>query len=622
MAIPFVGRAAELRVIADAAHRVQHDRKSTAVMLVGLPGAGKTRLLSEARDHHPIRRQYSVVGYEPERQVPLAAASEFLRAIVRAEPGGPLAAALADVSNAGQEPIRIFEAAHQAFERAGPVLIVVDDLQWVDDLSVALCHYLIRSSVGGRSPIGLIVASRPTEASEVMAASLAKGLADPGAVIVSELGPLGRDDGMRLVRSVLPESDRDGAEAIWAMAAGSPFWLEAIARSRAGDNDLDRSIEVRLQRLGFDPAAMIAALAVVGRPVHLRHISELEGWSSKRAQAAADQLVGRGLATRLGQDLEVSHDLIRAAAYRATPANDRRRLHRRWAEMLEAEAGDDVAALRAALEHRRAAAMPTIDLALRLASSLKRRWLGAAGLASLILIADEVERTDPRWLVLGGAVAGLASEVGDHRLALVRWSRLADACPPGPARVTALLSAARSAFELRDLAAARSLTDRGRAERPMSADAIQFDALEAQIVMWLEHRVADGWLLARRAVLAARRLARSAGGIALLDTEERRAVVAALLVGIESAVQADDALRCLRLAREYADVTRGFDEAAHLQALRFEGIALRLSGRPAEAVPLFQAAWDEARRRSLPMVAVEVGFALANALTEAAEPVA
>ena len=617
MGRPFVGRATELEAIARAGRQALRGSGPTAVLLVGEPGSGKTRLLAEARSRHPIRRQLGVAGYQPEREVPLAAAADLLRTLVGADPTGPLAAFLGDPSTAGQEPLRVFEAAHRALERLGPVLVTIDDLQWVDDLSLALCHYLVRAAAGGRRPVGLIVASRPGPAWDSMAASLRGILSDEGAATILGLEPLARDEAVWLVQALAPGVDRDRAASLWQLAAGSPFWLEAMARSETGEVDLGHAIGIRLRSLGADPATVLAALAVVARPSPVPHIGELTGWPLGRVEAAAADLVARGVATQAGETLRVAHDLIRDQVYAELPTEARQRLHRRWATTLEAESGDDIGALREALEHRRLGDMPTLDLAIRLVTLPRRRWLGRDGLALLAGIADDADPSDPRRVVLEEAVASLGAELGDHRLALGRWWRVANARPSGPDRVRALLGAGRSAFELRDRDVARSLVAEARAEAPKGASAILLDVLDAQVAMWLEHRVPDAWGIARRAVRSAQRLTVKVGGMQRLDADVRDALIAAHFVGTEAALVADDRRSALRLARRWTEATRGYDEAAHLHALILEGSALRTNGRPREALPRLRLAWDEARRRYLPVAAVEAGYLLAMAHFEA-----
>lgn len=91
MAAKFVGRDDELAVIADlGAKRAGRAHRPRAVLVTGEPGIGKSRLLLEGRDLLPTLRKLDVVGYEPERQVPLAAARGLLHELdaLPGDPGG------------------------------------------------------------------------------------------------------------------------------------------------------------------------------------------------------------------------------------------------------------------------------------------------------------------------------------------------------------------------------------------------------------------------------------------------------------------------------------------------------------------------------------------------------
>ena len=63
------------------------------------------------------------------------------------------------------ESLRIFEAAHRALSRLTPALLVVDDAQWADDLSLSLCHYLLRAALDTGQGLAVFVATRPSAAS-------------------------------------------------------------------------------------------------------------------------------------------------------------------------------------------------------------------------------------------------------------------------------------------------------------------------------------------------------------------------------------------------------------------------------------------------------------------------
>ena len=614
MSVPFVGRAAELDRIRALSRAITVDRRPSAILFVGEPGLGKTRLLSEARSAIGVRHGLAVVGYEPERNVPLAAAAELLRTLMRADPGGRLSELLTEPAQiAALEPIRVFEAAHRASERLLPFVITVDDLQWVDELSLALCHYLLRAAVAGRQAVGFVAMSRPSPVVGSFPDALRHIFADTGDFAVEELAPLERDDAIRLVRALAPDLRTERAAQLWSQAAGSPFWLGLLAGSR-GDHSADHVLDLRLRYAAPDAAELVALLTVGGRPVTIDEIATLEGWPEQRVEAAIDELISGGLATLTGHSVTLVHDLVRAAADQRLSAETRRRLHRAWAEALEAIAEGDLGTLRSALEHRRAAGMPTVDLALRLVRNPRRRWLGVEGLALVGAIADEAETSDGPVQDLRQATAALAAELGEDRTAYERWTLLSDELAPGPARERALLGAARAAYELNLDGASRVAIERARAEATRSADRIALDALESEVLIWLQDRPRDGWPLARRAAAEAQRFADTNGGMDRLPTDDRRAMIDALRVAFTAAIQ-DDQWRVVGdMADAYVGAARGFDGAEEIRALLASGSAASIRGEPRKALVARQRAWEESRRRVYPSLSVEAGFPFANSL--------
>ncbi len=462
----FVGRRNELASLGEIAATAARGDVAAAVV-VGDPGSGKSRLLAEIADHAEPAHRFYVIGYEPERQVPLASAADLLRGLSEVTTAGrQLGSLVFDAGDEGSalEPVRIFEAAHRIFGVIGPALVFLDDLQWLDDLSLALCHYLVRAAETGGSPLGLIAVSRPSANSTSFAGSLGQVLPAERLAQI-ELGPLASDEALELVNALVPRIGETAARELAAKSGGSPFWLEALVHTAGSEADAGHLVTPRLRGTSADAGSVLALLAVAARPLALADAAVLNEWTAERCGHAARELVARGVAVESGGTVRLAHDLIRAAAARELPPERGVDVHRRVAEWLARIAGTDVRRLREALAHRHAAGLPSLDLAVRLVRSPQRTLLGDEGLELLVTIADESQPRDETVLALNEEIAALASALARHDVALERRLLLAERAPDPRLRARALLEASRSAFALDDRDGAQTYLGRARAEQ-------------------------------------------------------------------------------------------------------------------------------------------------------------
>ena len=618
----FVGRIDELAALAQTADAALRSEVAAAIVL-GDPGSGKSRLLGEAAARAEVPNQFRVVGFEPESAVPLAAASEFLQGLAAATQHGrqleELVFGAPPEEASPLEPVRVFEVAHRAFRPIGPALVLVDDLQWLDDLSLALCHYLVRAAEAEGEPLALIVATRPSSAAASFSASI-RHLLPPEHVRELELGPLDVAEALELVKELAPRLGDDAARAVAARSGGSPFWLEALARSGGAEVDADRLVTARLRGGSADAATLLAVLAIAARPVALADAAELSSWDEARTRQAARELIERGVGVESAGVLRLAHDLIRDAVVREIPDEQRTRLHGRVGEWLVETAGDDVRRLREALGHRHAAGLESLDLANRLVRAPRRKLLGDDGLALLVTIADEADAFDEAALDLNEEIASLALALGRHDVALERNLLLADRRSDPVARARALLEAARSSFALnrnRTSAFALEESDRTRSYLAQAREIgagddlleLELDVQQATVDMWTYRNEAAGRALAHE---TAARAQRRFG----VDERARRVYVEALRVAYEAALQEDDPQAMALAAEQRAAVARSFDEEEHLTALLASARAFRRMGRITEALERSERVYREARARVFPRLTVDAGYWLATFLVQ------
>src|SRR5467141_4092228 len=541
----FVGRRVELALLDSVCSKANADNRPAAALISGVPGSGKSRLLAELRSRRRATHVLTVVGYESAFQVPLGAAANLLRELGKVSDAGETLREFLfgpnPVDDRSLEPLRLFEAARRALlGLEGSILLVADDLQWVDDLSLALCSYLIRSAAEEEIPFAVVAATRPTSRGLAFQDSLIKDLGEDR-VSTIDLGPLEPDEGVQLIRQLGPRLSAQRVAELWTQSKGSPFWLGFLARI-GEEHDLADYIATRQRGLRRDAARMLALLCVGSRPLKTSELEAVMEWDHARTDQAIADLERSGRAVVHGVAVGLGHDLIRTSAMAQLSAPSRRELHAQLATWLERQAGADVQLLHEALVHRREAGLDANELALRVLQSPRRRLLGRDGLQELARIADSGGLSEPIAIALQLAVAQLASELGEQQIALDRWTALVSSVSDRTLRATAYLAASHAAvriierreeaFPLLELAAKESSDD--------SVLIVEIASHRATLLQVVGRRGEEG----RNAAFQAAEKARQLWGDppAEITSRERDAYVAALQSAFDSSVVEEDGI--------------------------------------------------------------------------------
>jgi DNA-binding CsgD family transcriptional regulator len=614
---PFIGRDEEVRALRALVTGSRRAGAPTAALIAGEPGSGKTRLLREIlRDVDP-RRTVTVAGFEPIESIPLAAVADLIRRLTAVPDHGPRLEALVFGSGLprAQTGLPVFEATHRAAAAFGPLIVSVDDLQWLDGQSIALLHYLVRSAEATRHPLVVLAASRPSSGAAAFSDALVAALPDSRRQAI-QLHGLPREDGVELLQAIDGRLDREAAEDLWRRAEGSPFWLEALARHR-GANDAIELVADRLRALSADAGALLNGLAIGGRPFARDELAKVMDWPSARLDHAAGELVGRGLAVSERGVIRLAHDLIREAAAEVIPADARRDLHKRLARRLQASAGDDLRLLAEALDHRAAGGLQTAELAIRVLRSPQRRLLGNGDLQRLASIADSLPPGSAEQLTIDRELGKLAGILGEQSVSLRHWLRAAGSDPDPKARQRAAWEAALAASRLSRPADARAFLDEALRLAPDEAEGMtRIEALRAEVALWLDHDTDAGAAAATRALAAALEMAARARGIDRLSADARYAYLSALLAGIGAAMQQERFDDGRRLNEESLAVARNLDEETLVEALLRGGFSLRALGAIVEAEAQYREAWEIAHRAVLPFAMIDAGIGLARVLRD------
>ena len=380
---PLVGRREEVARIGDALD-IAAGRRGRTLVLLGEAGIGKSRLIEELAALGAQKGAPIFVGrcHETEQVLPFGPWVEILRAALsdvnlhaigdvwRTE----LARLLPEAAEPGAAPygpvddhLRLFGAVVRVIElaaAASPVVLVVEDVHWADEMSVRLLGFIARRV---RALPVLVAATARTE--DLMDAPLLRRLlaelrthAD---VTTIELGALTEAETLALIdvlgRTSIPANVRDAVgQQVWTLSRGNPFVaVETIRAAHEGQRfetvrlelpeRVREAIAGRLERLGPLARDLVAAGAVIGREFDFSLARLAAGLEERHAAEGVEELVRRRVLHGVGERLDFTHDRIRAVAYAGLLPPRRALLHSAVARAIEQLHADRLDAHHAAL---------------------------------------------------------------------------------------------------------------------------------------------------------------------------------------------------------------------------------------------------------------------------------
>ena len=334
LAWPMIGRAAALRVLAEAIA----DDQGGGVLVTGNAGVGKTRLVDELVVH--LERTGSSVaranGHPEIHGIPLASFAHLLPADVAksAGPGGTLDRGI------------VFHAARHALQTSagdGRPVLVVDDADQIDDLSNALLASLVLS----RSVVAVL--TMRTEGGPTPFDRLVKD----GHLRRIDLEPLEPENVETLLHRVLGgPMVAECVDELVSSAMGNPGVLRQLVESTLDDGTLIEHDGVWRLTGRLRPTASMREL-VAHRLTDLggehRHVSEVLAVAGRLGLDVLVGLVGdepiedlerRGLVTvrtsRRRTDIELAHPLFGEVVSADMPLTRGRRIRRELADALDA----------------------------------------------------------------------------------------------------------------------------------------------------------------------------------------------------------------------------------------------------------------------------------------------
>jgi DNA-binding SARP family transcriptional activator/tetratricopeptide (TPR) repeat protein len=362
--VPLVGRSAEVASLNQTLATTLTGR-SAAVMVVGVPGIGKSAVAQQLLTSSGMRGWRSVVvGLQPsDRHRPLALFVDLFSAMLRM-PGalGCDPASLTQLQRLTEHAVHDESASQKSQEaeavqdriRAaavdllgavcdeGPLVVLLEDLHWIDDESTRLLQHLVAQSRD--LPLLWLMTARP----EARYAPLREALPDE-LVRGIRLGPLPPTDAITLYRALAngagPLDETIVREIADGVTGGNPLFIREVAQHVAHTgsaaslpSSLRALIRDRVERLQPLAQHVLDTCAVLGRYSSVPRVASVLEIGTAGLLACIDELAALGiLGAGEGANALALHDLWQEELLSSLKPASRQLLHHRCGEVLEEE---------------------------------------------------------------------------------------------------------------------------------------------------------------------------------------------------------------------------------------------------------------------------------------------
>jgi serine/threonine protein kinase/tetratricopeptide (TPR) repeat protein len=345
--IQLIDRVEEIRLLREAVDRTVRGGGGV-VVLHGEAGIGKTRLTRELGAYARLRGMQVLYGRCPalfrmDGVPPYVLWSEVIRdylqlcvpeqlyKVIGYYPGEvcklvpEIKQKLGNVPKSlplspEQERDRLFEAISQFvinISREAPLLIVLDDLQWTDQTSLLLLHYLARGIYG--ESLLLLGAYRDTDVDEKH--PLSPVLEELNRERLLQSAPLKRmsfNDVSEMIKQILEEEDipREFCELVYDKTRGNPFFVEEVIKSLKEEDVIYREkskwrirevskvefpetvksvIKARIGRLNEESQHVLTMASFVGNDFSFEALCAVTGFEEDRLLGVMEKMLKTGL---------------------------------------------------------------------------------------------------------------------------------------------------------------------------------------------------------------------------------------------------------------------------------------------------------------------------------------